>query len=178
MLRPRQGPEFVSLSVMHLRLVLLLPLLLGACSSQIRGVQTFSYRGGDVRGGMIRYDRSPPVGGPYGPLWQSCGVYRRPIYPEYALHSLARGAVWLTYRPGLSPEELATLKSSFGAQPEMLLSPLEGQQAAVIASAWNAQLSAEEAGDRRLRQFVQTYAQASTVPEAGAGCAGGYAGTR
>lgn len=163
---------------MSLRPASVFLVLLAGCSSQLRDVQTFEYSGGDVRGGMIRYDRSPPAGGPYSPLWQACGVYGAPIYPEYAVHSLARGAVWLTYRPDMSPSDLSALKSTASTQPYLLISPLEGQSAAVVASAWNAQLSVQDAGDDRLRRFIQSYAQASTAPEAGAPCAGGYSGTQ
>ncbi|AWN22323.1 hypothetical protein DKM44_02950 [Deinococcus irradiatisoli] len=162
---------------MRLRLLPLM-LLLSACSGSLKGVQTFSYSGGEVRGGLIAYDRLPPAGGPYGPLWQTCGVYGAPVYPEYAVHSLARGAVWLTYRPDLSSQDVAALTTGLGAEQDVLLSPLEGQGAAVIASAWNAQLSVDDAADSRLRRFVQKYRQASTVPEAGQPCSGGYAGTQ
>ncbi|UWX64316.1 DUF3105 domain-containing protein [Deinococcus rubellus] len=160
------------------RHLLILPMLLSACSGQISGVQTFSYAGGDVRGGLISYDHSPPAGGPYAPLWQTCGVYTAPIYPEYAVHSLARGAVWLTYRPDLGPDDLATLQAALDQQPSVLLSPLDGQVAAVVATAWNAQLEAPGVNDSRLRRFVQRYTNTKSVPEAGQACTGGYAGTQ
>ncbi len=163
---------------MRLLAAALLALLLTACSARIDGVETFSYVGGDERGGLIRYDRLPPPGGPYNPLWQTCGVYPQPIYPEYALHSLARGAVWLTYRPDLAPGDLAGLKRLLQDQPQALLSPLSGQTAAVVVSAWNAQLQLDRAGDGRLRRFIKQYANAATAPEAGKSCAGGYSGTQ
>jgi len=160
------------------RRLLILPLLLSACSGQISGVQTFSYAGGDLRGGLISYDHFPPAGGPYAPLWQTCSSYDAPIYPEYAVHSLARGAVWLTYRPDLAPDDLAALKAALAQQPWVLLSPRGTQAAAVIATAWNAQLEVQGVGDSRLRRFVQRYASSTSVPEAGQPCAGGYAGTQ
>ena len=124
----------------------------------------------------------PQPGGPYNPLWQTCGVYPQPIYPEYALHSLARGAVWLTYRPGLTPDELAGLKRLLQDQPQdqpwALLSPLSGQTAAVVVSAWNAQLQLDRADDKRLGRFIRQYANAASAPEAGKSCAGGYSGTQ
>lgn len=170
---------------MHLRfhrllnLLNLFPLLLlSACSGAIKDVQTFAYQGGVVRGGMLNYDHSPPAGGPYSPLWQSCGLYGAPIYPEYAVHSLARGAVWLSYRPSLSPEDLAALKDVVKDQPNVLLSPVDNQPALIMATAWNAQLSVDSVTDRRLRRFVQNYVDAGSVPEVGASCAGGYTGTQ
>lgn len=162
-----------------MRLLPALPLLLlTACSGQIKDVQTFSYLGNELRSGVIGYDRSPPAGGPYSPLWQTCGSYSAPIYPEYAVHSLARGAVWLTYWPTLSPADLGKLKDAISAQPNTLLSPLADQPAAIMATAWNAQLSADSVNDSRLRRFVQDYVNAKSVPEAGQPCTGGYGGTQ
>ncbi|WP_420594689.1 DUF3105 domain-containing protein [Deinococcus sp.] len=160
------------------RLPLALLTLLTACSSQISGVQTFTYKSGEVRGGLIAYDQLPPAGGAYGPLWQRCGAYAQPIYPEYALHSLARGAVWLTYRPDLAPEQLSMLREAIKDQPQILLSPLPGQPSAVVLSAWNAQLSLEKVDDGRLKRFIQIYAAAKTVPEPDAGCMNGFTGTQ
>jgi Protein of unknown function (DUF3105) len=157
---------------------LALLLLLTACSNPLAKVQTFTYTGGDVRSGAIGYDRSPPAGGPYSPLWQNCGVYAAPIYPEYAVHSLARGAVWVTYRPDLSPDDLASLQNDLKGNAQALLSPHRAQSAPVMVSAWNAQLALDGAHDGRLGRFLGRYAGADSVPEAGQPCSGGYAGTQ
>ena len=170
-------PQFVSLYSMS-RLALLAPLLLTACSNSLEAVQTFTYGGGDVRSGAISYDRSPPAGGPYSPLWQNCGVYAAPLYPEYAVHSLARGAVWVTYRPDLSPGDLTDLQNTLGGNAQVLLSPQRRQVAPVMLSAWNAQLALDSSRDGRLKRFLGHYAGASDVPEAGQPCSGGYAGTQ
>ncbi|WP_293912955.1 DUF3105 domain-containing protein [Deinococcus sp.] len=161
------------------RLALLAPLLLlTACSNPLANVQTFAYVGGDVRSGTIGYERSPPAGGPYSPLWQTCGVYAAPIYPEYAVHSLARGAVWVTYRPDLSPGELSSLRGTAEGNAQVLLSPQRSQLAPVMVSAWNAQLALDGGRDARLKRFLGRYAGADTVPEAGQPCAGGFGGTQ
>ena len=174
----RLPSAFVTLFTVSCRLSLILLTLLTACSSQISGVQTFEYQGGEVRGGLIAYDQLPPAGGAYGPLWQRCGAYAQPIYPEYALHSLARGAVWLTYRPDLTPEQISTLREAVKEQPMALLSPLPGQHSAVMLSAWNAQLSLDNVDDHRLGRFIQIYAAAKSVPEPDAGCMHGFTGTQ
>ena len=160
----------------RIALLILLSAGLSGCSG-IRDVQTFSYAGGQIRGGPIGYDHLPPAGGPYSPLWQACGVYARPVYPEYAVHSLARGAVWLTYRPTLSPADIDTLKAAIKDQPGAMLSPLDNQQPAVMLSAWNAQLALKSVNDSRLKRFIREYSGARGVPEAGKGCAGGQSAT-
>ena len=89
----------------------LLLLALTACGSKsIEGVQTFTYAGGDHRSGSLIYAENPPAGGPHNPMWQNCGVYDRPLYNEYAVHSLEHGAVWITYRPDLDATQVAALK--------------------------------------------------------------------
>ncbi|MFC5848443.1 DUF3105 domain-containing protein [Deinococcus petrolearius] len=163
--------------------LLLLSALTACAEPPLAGLRTFSYVGGDVRSGSVAYAQSPPAGGPYNALWQTCGVYPQPVYDEYAVHTLARGAVWLTYRPGLDPTEVTRLRALLaapaGAQaPPSLLSPRENLGAPIVATAWNAQLGAQTADDPRLVRFVRDYAGAQTAPEQGAPCGGGYAGTR
>ncbi|MEW6422186.1 MAG: DUF3105 domain-containing protein [Deinococcota bacterium] len=163
----------------RLLLPALLPLVLVACAQEgIEGVRTFDYQGGDHRPGSLVYAETPPVGGPHNALWQTCGVYDRPLYNEYAVHSLEHGAVWITYRPDLGAEGVAALKALVDGRPSTLLSPYPGLPAPVVASAWNAQLMVESPTDKRLKAFLDKYEQGETAPERGAPCSGGYGGTR
>lgn len=173
----------------------LLFLLLSACQPQkpkeITDLRSFNYQGGDVRSGSIQYDASPPAGGPYNALWQTCATYTAPIYDEYAVHSLARGAIWVTYRSGLAPTELEKLKAVLATpikirkgdqdvdiQAKVLMSPREGLPAPLVMTAWNAQITAQTADDERLTLFMEQFGAGDRVPEAGASCAGGFTGTR
>ena len=156
-------------------------LVLTACTPQpqpIEGLRTFSYLGGDVRGGSLSYLEHPPVGGPYNALWQSCGVYTKPLYNEYAVHTLARGAVWVTYRPDLPAEELAALRTRLADQPAALLSPYPGLPAPIVMTAWNRQITAAGTDDPRLTRFLTEVLPENSVPEPDAGCTGGYRQTR
>lgn len=175
--------------------VLPLLVLLCACGPQkpreIDDLRVFAYLGGDVRSGSIGYQESPPSGGPYNALWQTCGTYTAPIYDEYAVHSLARGAIWVTYRPGLAATEreklravlVTPIKVKQGEQEreikaKTLVSPRENLPAPIVMTAWNAQITAQTADDERLKLFVEQFGAGDRVPEAGAGCAGGFTGTR
>lgn len=156
-------------------------LILTACTPAPRPIEdlrTFAYLGGDVRGGSLSYPEHPPVGGPYNALWQSCGVYTRPLYDEYAVHTLARGALWVTYRPGLPAEELAALRTLLADQPAALLSPYPGLPVPIVMTAWNRQLPAARADDPRLTRFLTEVMAENSVPEPDAGCEGGYRQTR
>ncbi|MCP2014042.1 hypothetical protein L1280_001179 [Deinococcus sp. HSC-46F16] len=46
-----------------------------------------------------------------------------------------------------------------------------------MVSAWNKQLAVENAGDSRIQDFIQMYAQGGEAPEIGASCSGAYNGT-
>ena len=162
-------------------LSVLLPcaLLLVACAPKgIEGLQTFTYPGGDQRSGSLTYAQLPPAGGPHNALWQTCGVYDQPVYNEYAVSSLARGALWITYRPGLDAAQKAALLALAKATPNTLLSPYPGQDSAIALTVWNAQVKVPTADDARVKAFVAAYAERQTAPYPGAPCSGGFGGVR
>ena len=170
-------------------LFLLIPLLLAGCAEKgIEGLKTFSYAGGQQQEGKIAYTETPPLGGAYSPLWQKCGAYTAPLYDEYAVHSLERGAVWITFVPTLPAADVAKLRALLAepragsddkkAVPPSLLSPYAGLPTPVVVSVWNAQVQASSADDPRLGAFLDRYSKKSAAPEAEKGCSGGYTGTQ
>lgn len=135
-------------------------------------VQTFEYDGGAHTPGVddaVDYDESPPVGGEHSPLWLECKFYDEPIPNEKAVHSLEHGAVWITYDPALPASEIEALKDRLD-ENYMLLSPFEGQEDPVVATAWNNQLVLDGADDPRLDDFVTEFRQGPQTPEPGASC--------
>lgn len=170
-------------------LFLLVPLVLAGCAEKgIEDLKTFGYAGGQQQEGKIAYAENPPVGGAYSPLWQGCGVYLSPLYDEYAVHSLERGAVWITYSPALPAAEVGRLKALLAEPrvgkddqktvPPSLLSPYAGLPTPVVVSVWNAQVRLSGPDDPRLAAFLDRYAKESGAPEVGKGCGGGYTGTQ
>jgi len=158
--------------------LLALLLALASCSRGIQGAVTYSYRGGERQEGRIQYGQTPPAGGADSPLWQNCGVYTAPLYDEYAVHSLERGAVWVTYRPDLPAAGVAELRRLVAGQPLTLLSPYPGLPSRVVITAWNVQLAVDDPADPRLAAFVKRYAGAESAPERVAPCTGGVSETR
>jgi len=158
-------------------LLLTLPVLLAACSSgTLQGVRTFSNTSSHVPGKVV-YAQTPPAGGAHNPAWQNCGVYDRPLYNEYAVHSLEHGAVWITYREGIAVDQVQQLQQAVAGRDYVLLSPYADLKAPVTVSAWNAQLELDSPTDPRLLKFIQKYAQGGTAPEIGASCSGAYSET-
>ncbi len=160
-------------------LVLLGAALLGACAPKgIEGLQTFEHPGGDVRSGSLTYAQRPPAGGPHNALWQTCGEYDQPLYDEYAVATLARGAIWITYRPDLPTEQRAALSEAVKETPKRLLSPYSGQASLIVLTAWNAQLALTDAGDAQIAAFLKAYSGGETAPLKDTPCTGGFGGTR
>lgn len=122
------------------------------------------------------YGMNPPAGGSHNQAWLNCGVYTEPQQNEYATHALEHGAVWVTYDADkLSSAELSTLTSSL-PNTYSLLTPYEGLDAPLVASAWGAQVALDGIDDPRLADFIEKYWQAGDVPEPGARCDGAIDG--
>jgi hypothetical protein len=118
----------------------------------------------------VEYDQTPPAGGPHNPTWLNCGIYEEVIPSEYAVHSLEHGAVWVTYDPAqLSEGEIGQLRSAMPSTYS-ILSPIEGLDAPVYASAWGFQVALEGVDDPRLEDFIVRYRLSPEVPEPGALC--------
>jgi len=121
--------------------------------------------------GEVKYPQSPSVGGDHDPIWLDCGVYDRPVREENAVHSLEHGAVWITYRPGLSADEIDGLAAKL---PEKgILSPFDDQDAPVVVTVWGAQLALDGPNDPRLDLFIREYGDGRDAPEPTAACVGG-----
>jgi hypothetical protein len=145
--------------------------------SLAKAVTTASYPAGLHMAGGINYLESPPIGGPHNVVWQNCGIYDAPIHNEHAVHSMEHGAVWITYRPDLPPDGVQRLKA-VASDDFVLLSPYPGLAGQVVASAWNHQITLDDATDSRLQGFIARYKNnPETTPEFGASCAGGTSAT-
>lgn len=143
-----------------------------ATPGALDNVQTFEYGAGKHTPGVddtVEYDESPPVGGEHSPIWLECKFYDEPIENEKAVHSLEHGAVWITYDPALPESDVETLRDRLD-ENYTLLSPYEGQEAAVVVTAWNTQLELDGVDDPRLDDFVTEYRQGPQTPEPGASC--------
>jgi hypothetical protein len=121
----------------------------------------------------VSYAQTPPVGGDHAPIWQNCGFYVAPVRDENAVHSMEHGAVWITYRLGLSEEEVGPIRSLAQNRNHVLASPHLDLPTPVVASAWGKQLRLGSSEDPRLAQFVRAFSLGPETPEPGAPCSGG-----
>mgnify|MGYP000966264979 CR=1 FL=1 len=139
----------------------------------IKGIQEFPSVTAGHQETAVNYEESPPVGGPHYPVWQNCGAYDQPIRNEMAVHSMEHGAVWITYRPDLSIEEVEQLRNLVRPNSYRLLSPYPDLPSPIAVSSWGYQLQIESVDDERLSQFIRQYEQGPNTPELGATCSGG-----
>ena len=142
------------------------------------GTVSFQYSGSDHTASLeetVQYPETPPVGGRHAPApyWQNCGYYNAPVQNESAVHSMEHGAVWITYRPDLPPEQVEELRDIAEDNSYVLVSPFPDLPAPVVASAWNRQIQLESADDERLDQFVRRFRRSPDAPETQGVCTGG-----
>ncbi|MGZ6266161.1 MAG: DUF3105 domain-containing protein [Candidatus Limnocylindrales bacterium] len=142
------------------------------------GTQTFAEPNHSHVPGTVTYDRVPPAGGAHNATQLNCGVYTAPVQNENAVHSLEHGAVWITYQPTLPADQVAVLQQMVtshyvGTERYLILSPYAGLSSPIVASAWGAQLSVDQASDSRLVDFIHLYAGSGQGGEPGGPCTGG-----
>ena len=135
----------------------------------LEDVAAYEYEPSQHTDQPVAYAESPPVGGEHHPFWLACDFYDEPVPDEKAVHSLEHGAVWVTYDPELPARDVEALKDRLDTN-YLLLSPYEGQQAPVVATAWNHQLALAGVDDPRLDDFVTEFRQGPQTPEPGASC--------
>lgn len=123
--------------------------------------------------GELHDDGEVPAGGAHNEIWQNCGFYHQEINSENAVHSLEHGAVWISYDPSMSSDGIDALRRFVSRSEKVLVSPVPGQDATIIVTAWGTQLVLDDHTDVRLGQFVNEFSGASSAPEPGGRCTGG-----
>ena len=160
-----------------LALVVLVLLVLSALGlsyqAQLPGLISYPNLERGEAAGALAYAQSPPVGGKHSPQWQNCGVYGEPIPNETAVHSLAHGAVWITYRPDVAIGDIGAIQRLVRGRSYVLVSPYPDQPSPIVATAWGAQIRLYDAQDYRLSLFLARYRQGAQTPEPGQPCTGG-----
>jgi len=142
----------------------------------IAGLETFEGLEPAHVDGVVDYEQSPPAGGPHNGAWLNCGIYEEIVPSENAVHSLEHSAVWVTYDPAQVTD--GALDALRNAMPDtyIILSPFEGLDAPVVASAWGTQVKLDGVDDPRLADFLIKYRLSPDAPEPGALCSGAIDG--
>ncbi|WP_318724656.1 DUF3105 domain-containing protein [Streptomyces albicerus] len=77
----------------------------------------------------VTYPMTPAADGDHAPAWQDCigNVYDKEIRQENAVHSLAHGAVWVTYNDKADTVDTKTLAAKVTKTPYTLMSPYQDE---------------------------------------------------
>lgn len=137
------------------------------------GVKSYTYAGGQHDDAFNAWTEVPPVGGTHNNSWQKCGYYAAPVLPGMGVHVLEHGGVWITYSRDLPQDQVDKLKQLAEDQDEILVSPYDGLPAPIVASAWNRQLTIDNADSEALGQFIRAFKNADSAPEPNASCSDG-----
>jgi hypothetical protein len=86
---------------------------------------------------------------------------------------MEHGAVWITYQPDLSGEDVDNLQDTVRGESYVLLSPYPNLKSPVVLTAWGIQLELDSADDGRIAEFMDRYQQGPQTPERGASCVNG-----
>ena len=120
------------------------------------------------------YDQRPPASGDHFDAWQNCGFYSSPVQDQTAVHALEHGAVWISFSPDLSPDEIAAIEARAEGEEHILAAPYPGLKNPIVMTAWTRQLALGSVDDPLFEDFIETYLarRSPTAPEAGVSCAG------
>ncbi|MGA3489349.1 DUF3105 domain-containing protein [Micromonosporaceae bacterium DT55] len=135
--------------------------------------------GGNHVTGSVNYTVVPPVAGEHNAAWQNCtgNVYDAPIANEHAVHSLEHGAIWITYRPDLAPEQVAKLQERVVGTEKMMMSPFDGLDSPISLQAWGYQLKLDNADDSRIDDFIRALRVNASIEGPNALCEQGVTAT-
>jgi Protein of unknown function (DUF3105) len=123
----------------------------------------------------FKYKQEPPVGGPHHAAWANCGVYDKAVPPQYAVHSLEHGTVWITYKSSIPKAQVNKLKGIAQKQGDYILMSVNDKQSAPITlTAWGKQLRVKTPGDPAVDDFIKKYWKGPDTPEKGGSCQGAY----
>lgn len=125
--------------------------------------------------GVVTYAVSPPVGGNHNYNWQRCAgdVYNAPIANEHAVHSMEHGAVWVTYNPSLSANQVSALATKVKSIGDYIfMSPYPGLKSPITLQAWGFQLAVRDASDPRIGEFIKDL-RVNASMEPGVNCSSG-----
>ena len=115
----------------------------------------------------------PPVGGQHRNIWQNCGIYDEVVTPDYAVHSMEHGAVWITYQPDLAEDAIRELQDIVRGEQFIVLSPYPGLRSPIVMTAWQVQLELDGVDNGRISEFIDQYRIGPYTPERGASCSNG-----
>lgn len=83
------------------------------------------------------YNSNPPTSGWHYPEWKQKGVYKEQQPDGNLIHNLEHGYIWISYRPGASPEIVRQLENFYGFGSKIIVEPRKENDKLISLAAWN-----------------------------------------
>ena len=126
--------------------------------------QVMPYEGANhiQEGTRVAYQSNPPTSGNHWSTPLRDGIYDTEKPDEGAIHGLEHGRVWITYKPSIGQEAIATLKDSLKGQFGTIMNPRAANETDIALAAWTRldtfNLNEDGTVDTaRVRDFIQRY---------------------
>lgn len=105
------------------------------------------------------YNSNPPTSGPHYPNPAPTGFYDKELRDERVVHNLEHGNVWISYKPGLSPDVIKVLRNFAGGN--VIVTKRSANDLDVALAAWGRldQFNIENGpiDERRIKDFIIRY---------------------
>lgn len=106
------------------------------------------------------YNSNPPTSGWHNPRPAEWGAYKEELPDEVLLHNLEHGGVWISYKPGISPEMIAKLEGVYKKWGrKIIVAPRSANDTDIALVAWNRldKFSISEYSEERVENFIKAY---------------------
>lgn len=132
------------------------------------GVMTYANQGQDhvPLDHQFTYNSNPPTSGPHYATPANWGVYDYEANDKIFIHNLEHGGIWISYRPGISPqvvEDLKAVVNEFGGS-KIVMAPRSANDADIAVAAWTHLVKIDHVGQMltdeekdRIRSFYRAY---------------------
>lgn len=115
---------------------------------------------------QFSYNSNPPTSGPHYATDANWGVYDYEVNDKLLIHNLEHGGIWISYRPGVSPQVVEDLKAVIKdlGESKIVMAPRSANDKDVAVAAWTHLLTLDHAGQSltaddkdRISSFYKVY---------------------
>ena len=103
----------------------------------------------------VVYNSNPPTSGPHYSAAAQSGIYDTEFPDRELIHNIEHGHIWISYRPGLSKEEieqLAVIAKSYGTK--IIMAPRAKDDSPIVVAAWKHVLKLSTVDEVQIKAFI------------------------
>lgn len=106
------------------------------------------------------YNSNPPVSGWHDSSPAEWGVYKEELPDEVLIHNLEHGGIWISYKPGISPELVEKLENFYKEWGrKTIVTPRAANDTDVTLAAWTRldKFNSSEYSEERVEKFIKAF---------------------